>query len=333
MGPLPHDDHVPGYSGVPSTLMDEPGLRLPGVVALAVLPLVVALGWLTLTRVGTPSDGTITGRTSSGWHADGIVVDEVYAAGSLLRPGDVVVSLNGVGVDRLAQGRRALSPQVGDVLTYRVERAGSPGGAVQSLDLPVRLTRYPLAAGIRAHWAVLPLAVTMYAVATFVVVRRPRQPAARALYAITALLPVTGTNFPLGAQVLEVVAGPLWPYVVGDLANCLVWGGLLHFALVFPERPAFMARWRGLVAATYLSPFALHAVRLMLSLPAVPEALPRLQILTLVSQPAAHVQPFVVGIALMAGYRRQHGDDLARRRMQWAFVAFATAAVAYIGLG
>jgi len=318
--------------------MDEPGLRLPGVVALAVLPLLVAFGWLALTRFDTPSDGTVTGRAAHGWLTDGIIVDEVYAADSPLRAGDVVVSLNGIGVDHLAggprtHGPRALAPRVGDVVTYRVERADGPGHAVRPVDLPVRLARYPLAAGVGAHWAVLPLAATMYVVATFVVVRRPRQPAARALYTITVLLPVTGTSFPLGAQVLEVVAGRLWPYVLGDLANCLVWGGLLHFALVFPERPAFLSRWRGLVAATYLSPFALHAVRLILALSGTHGTLPRLQLLTLISQPAAHVQPFAVGIAMVTGYRRRQGDDLARRRMRWAFVAFATAAVAYLGLG
>jgi signal transduction histidine kinase len=133
--------------------------------------------------------------------------------------------------------------------------------------------------------------------------------------------------------VIEVLTGRPWAYVVADLANCLIWGALVHFALVFPVPAPYVARRRWLVGAAYLSPFALHAVRVAISLPGTHGSLPRAAELLQVSQTAAHLHPLVMGAAMVTSYQNVADDDLARRRMRWAFVTFAVAAVSYLGLG
>jgi len=313
--------------------MTEPGVRLPGAVVLALLPLVVLAGWLALSRFDTPSDGTVTGRSSHAWTTQGALVDDVYGAVPL-RPGDRVVAIDGIPLERLAGRPGLLTVQVGQLLHYQVLRpAPTATAGTTSLDVPVRLTRYPLAEGFRAHPAVAPLAVTLYLVATFVIVRRPRQPAARALYGLAVLLPVSCTTFPLGVQVVELAGARVWPSVVGDVANCLLWATLLNFALVFPEPAGSAARRRALVTAAYLLPFALYAARLALVLPRSRGVLPRLEVLVVVSEAVAHVQPFLVTAAMVDSYRRGAHDPLVRRRIRWAFASCAVAAVGYLALG
>jgi len=310
--------------------MTGSGTRLLGAATLALLPVVVLTGWLGLSRFAVPSDGTVTGRSMHAWRTDGVLVDDVYGH-SPLRTGDRVVAVDGIPVERLAGHPGTIHVQVGQLLTYRVQRPG-PDGTV-TVDLPVGLTRYPLVEGLWAHPAVVPLAVTLYLVATFVVVRRPRQPAAQALYALAVLLPVSGTTFPLGTQVVEVITGRWWPWLVGDVDNCLLWAALLHFALVFPEPYGHPRRRRALVAAAYLLPFALQAARLALILPSTTGTLPRLEALVTVSEAVAHVQPFLVTAAMVDSYRRGAHDPLTRSRIRWAFVACAVAAVGYLALG
>lgn len=312
--------------------MTDRGVRLPGAVLLALLPVVLTVGWLVVARWNLPSDGTVTGRSTDSWAGRTIAVDEVFAADSPLRTGDRVQAIDGVPVDRLAARPGALRAHRGQVLDYAVLRPGTGSAAPQRLDVQVELGRYPLRRGLAAHLSVFPLVATMYAVATFVIVRRPRQRVARALYAMAVLLPLTATSFPLGTQVVEVAAGRLWPFVAGDLGNCLLWGALLHFALVFPDPLPVVARRRWIVPIAYVLAFGYYLVQLGVFLPQSRDPLSRLRILVEISQPAAHIQPFLVAAAMVVGYRAAV-DDLARRRMRWAFVTVAGAALAYLALG
>lgn len=323
--------------------------RVPRGVAvlLTVLPLVVTVGWLVATRWDTPSDRTVTAQATEGWSNGGIRADDVLDPdpdpGHGLRAGDRVTAVDGVPVGWLQSHPGTVHPQVGQMLTYTVLRpvAGVPQSQQpqqsqqsqqQRLDVRVTLSGYPLAQGLARHLAVFPLLATMYAVATFVIVRRPRQQAARALYTMAVLLPVTVTAYPLSPQVIEVVTGHLWPFLVADVGNCLLWGALLHFALVFPDPPPFVTRRPWIVVAAYLLPFGYHAGWLAVFLPQTDDPLTRLQTVVVISQSAAHIQPFLVAGAMVVGYRNA-SDDLARRGMRWAFVTVAVSTVAYLTLG
>lgn len=313
--------------------------RLVLVVVLILLPPLVTLGWLLLARWSLPSDGTVTGQSTLAWTGGTIMIDEMYRTPSSLRAGDRVAAVDGVAVAELAVHPHRVQPQAGQTLTYTVLRAdpdetrddAAASGVAARLDVPVHLERYPVGRGLARHLPLFPVAVTMYAVATFVVIRRPRQPAARALYALATVLPLTVTSFPLSPQVIEVVSGGLWPSIVGDLANCLAWGALLHFALVFPDPLPVVTRHRGLVPVAYLLPFGYHLARLAVT-PPMADPLAGLRSLIETSQPAAHIQPFLVAAAMVAGYRAAR-DDLARRRMRWAFLTIAIATVGYLALG
>ena len=311
-------------------MADERRAGRLGTVLLPMLPVGIAVGWLLLVFGGAISDGTITARDSAGWAHGAIALDEALAPRTGLRAGDQVVAVDGVPVDRLVTDHSAVRAISGRTLTYTVERPG-PAGTTR-IDVAVRLGRFPLARGLLEHAPVVLLTVTMYLVATFVIVRRPREPAARALYGLCLALPVAVTAYPFSAQVIDIVTGRLWPFLVGDLSNCLLWGTLLHFALVFPEPTPLILRRPRLLAAVYLSPFCYDAVRLAASLPWTADPLARLQLLVVVSQPAAHVQPVLVAAAMVVGYRSAT-DQMTQRRMRWAFVAVTVAATGYLTLG
>lgn len=316
--------------------------RRPAItVALWLFPLVVTSGWL-LAAFTAPSDGTVTAQRADGWSHQMITIDDVLAAGSPLRPGDRLVAVDGVPVERLARHPGTLRLHDGQVLRYTVLRPapqvrnGSPDdparGPWQQIELPVRLGGFPLADGLDHHLPVILLALTMYLIATFVVVHRPREPAARALYLIATTIPVTVSAYPFSPQAIDVVSGRLWPFVVADLGNCVIWGALLHFAVVFPQPLKPVARRPWLVSVAYLLPLAYQGVRLAVILPSVNDPLARLQLLAVPSQWAAHVQPFLVAAAVVFGYRSAP-DALVRRRMRWSVTAIGVAAAFYLALG
>jgi signal transduction histidine kinase len=319
---------MPGSPPAPAEPDAARGLALPWLIVLvaAVLPAL----WIALARPSAPSDGTFTDPQARTWSANGATLAEVAPGFSDLRAGDRVVGVDGVPIARrLADHHPIPSPRPGDHLTYQVIRAGA--GPV--IDVPVRVGRYPLGQLAAAHADAIPLLALLFAVSAYVFLRRPRDPAARALFAIAALVPWGATAWPLGTGVLDLVCGPrLWPFVVGDLANCLVWAMVGRFALVFPRPHGFAARWPRSLAAVYALPFLLYGATLAVALPRSDDPLVRLTWLVRLSVPAAHVFPILIGIFFVAGYRS--ADDPADRpRMRWVLATFFLGATAYLGLG
>jgi len=351
--------HSAAGTGPGTGAMDGQRAGRAATVVLWILPVLVGVTWALVSRWDVPSDGTTTLQSADGWSRGAVRVDTVPARDSPLRPGDRVVAVDGIPLERIAAGGATFRTHLGQVVTYTVVRpAGedSPGdargdarGDAHRLDVAVRLGRYPLLRALGEHLPGDVLVVTMYLVATFVVTRRPWVAAARVLYQLAVVLPLTLTAFPMAPQVIEVATGRLWPLVVGDLANCVLWGSVLHFALVFPEvspdtspdagSPGILATPRPLlrlrrpaVVAGYLVPYACYLLRLAFTLPGLDDPLARLRVFVVVSQWAAPVQPVLIAVALVVGYRSAT-DALVRRRMRWAFVAVGVAAVSYLGLG
>ena len=114
---------------------------------------VVAMLWVVFARLAAPADGTVAYPSAPPWGPDGVVVQEVHAEGSPLRPGDRVVAVNGVP---LAEGSVG---DVGDRPVYRVVRDD------ETLDLTVPLVAYPIRDVLGDHAAVLPFVVVELVVA------------------------------------------------------------------------------------------------------------------------------------------------------------------------
>lgn len=306
------------------------GAAAAGAALLVVLAPVLLLAlWVGLGRLTAPSDGTVVQVADSAWQRGALTVGKVADPGSGLRPGDRVLAVDGVAVSTLATDR-PLRVRDGQRLVYRVERGSGPGRQV--LDVPVLLTRYPVAGMLERHLGVLPLALTEWLVAAFVLLRRPRHGAARAFYAMLLLLVLGATAFPFGASVLDAVSGRLWPFLAGDVANTLLWGATLHFVLLLPDQPGFRVRRRWVVAG-YLLPFALYLGRLAVFLPGAGTPMARLGVPLEVSIGAAHVQPVLILGAVLAGFRATGADPLARRRMGWVLAASGIGTLAYLLLG
>jgi signal transduction histidine kinase len=294
------------------------------IVALAALAPVI---WTGLLRGTSVADGTVTFPTSPPWSDAGVTVTEVIGQPGDLRAGDRVVAVAGVPLERWVTDPPAAAWAVGESVTYDVIRDGRP------VVISVVLVDYPFAEKIRAHASSVPLIVLMLVVAAFVFLSRPADRAARTLFALAALIPLTATAWPLGPQVIDLVAGlRVWPFVLGDAVTGLVWATLLYFALVFPERHGIFARSRVAVAAVFALPFVLHAVYVAVALPGAVGALGRLGRIIPVSVQSARVVPVLVAAALIWQYTLARDRD-ARVRLRWVFATVGVITVLYLGLG
>lgn len=291
-------------------------------VALVAAVVLAPILWVIAARGSALSDGTTTYPNAPAWSAAGAVIDEVVGPGALL-VGDRVVAVDGKPLDDLVTGPRDLV--VGQPLRYSVLRGGEP------TEVEVVVSRYALTARVAAHVTALPLVVLMVAVASFVFLQRPRDRAARALFVTAAVFPWGTTAFPLGAQVIDLIDGPqLWAFMIGDIANAMAWGALLHFTLVFPLGRPPVRRW--LVPAAYALPFVLHAGYLGATLPSATSALERWGRIAPVSITAGKVVPFLVVVAVVIAYRNAADAD-ARLRLRMVIFAVCGIAVLYAGLG
>ncbi|MET7427146.1 ATP-binding protein [Dactylosporangium sp. NPDC005555] len=278
---------------------------------LLLLACVVPAVWVATVRLGAPADGTAVYPSAPPWGPDGVVVREVHAGP--LRPGDLVVAVDGRPLGGVTPGR---------VAVYTMIRDGS------TVDVPVQLHTYPVRRVLREHLWALPFAASELTVAAFVIFRRPRDPAARSLFAIAALQVLGGAAYPLSSQVIDVATGRIWPTLVSDTANALLWGAMLHFALVFTRRRPLAWYWTVLI---YAAPLVLYAARVLAGLPGA-NALQRLGLFAAVSPPAANVYPLVIVAALVTGYIRNR-DPGDRQRMRWQLYTFGFGVAAYLGLG
>ncbi len=297
-------------------------------IALVVLAACVPNALLVFARLRTPADGTATFPSAPAW-GDGLVLADVHGrSADLLRPGDRVVSVDGIPLPAWVGDPPTALFKVDDVVRYGIIRGDAP---MQTVDVTLR--PYPLGDVLLDNAALHPLLVFLLAVASFVFLRRPGNPAARALFRVAALVPMGLLAFPYSTQVIDVITGRLWPLVVSDTASLLMWGAILHFTFVFPEPRGPVARRPRLAAAVaYLLPVALYTFHLFGTLPSAPNALARLGSLVTISVPAANVIPFLAAGVMVVGYRTSC-DPATRQRLAWVFLAFGLGFAAYLGLG
>jgi two-component system NarL family sensor kinase len=235
----------------------------------------VALGigfvWL---HIASPSDGARIVPTQRPWHTNGVAVAVLRPQPDGLRSGDVVVAVDGKSVESWAQALAdptTSRPQrhFGQVSTYTVVRGGV------TLDVPVTLGAYPMAAIWQEGWSTIVFALVFELVALYVVVRRPGDRAPLVLLvAASGILGATTWSF--GLQVGDLIGGVgFWLYKATTSVDFLLFYiATLHFALIFPKRYPLLQRHPWWLWTLYLTPFVLDALYLSatrLTSPNVPE--------------------------------------------------------------
>jgi len=248
--------------------------------------------------------------------AEGVVAAQVGDEGAGSRAGvhrgDVLVAINGRGIDRVEQVLDAQHGTLrGQPLSYIVSRAGT--------ERPIRIDLEPVADGARLlYYALAAVAIFALLVGCSVRVQRPRDPATLHFFWLTvAFFGVCGFSYSGRLDRLD------WVFYWGDVVAMLALAPLfVHFALVFPERHdgwAKSASGRRVMPFLYLPAIVLGLARVSVlsqvgiggdSLEQWIVALDRLEMLQLVAA-------LVVGQTIMTRTLGQLRSVTARRQLRW----------------
>ena len=232
-----------------------------------------------------------------------------------LREGDTITAIDGRSVDDWVAGGAAPSREVGDSVSYLVQRTSGAAVALE-LRIDVPLTRYPVGDAVSRNISTLAISAMLLAAASFVFWHRSRTGSAWAFLASTALLPTVLTSWPFGLGAIDLAGSRgIWPLAVGETVCAIGLGVLLLTALVFVTPAGWL---RGHPAAWLLPvvvPFAGYAVwGVAVARHLDPEAA-RLQGLASVAAPALIATAPAAIAVLVLGYlhARDRGDRLAIR--------------------
>jgi two-component system NarL family sensor kinase len=293
---------------------------LPLVVVFVALAVpILSIG---LTRLLPVSDGTLHYYASKP-PGSGI---SILRAPDQLESGDNVLAINGRPLREWLTSGAIEHVRKGDSLVYSVAR----GRRVEHVQ--VILGDYPLRSVLPSAGGAALLLVTTFLVAVVVVLRRPRDPAARALFAIPVLLSMGGTSWPFGPQIVDLIRphGHV-AYLGGGVANALVWGAVLHLALVLPGPLQLVRRRPWLIPLGYGLPFVLYAAYLLVGLPRTDDPLDRLRMTLQVSLPAARTYPILLVAVVVTGFFTRGGEE--RRRTRWVWTVLGGCSAGYLLLG
>jgi two-component system, NarL family, sensor kinase len=331
--PVPQDrEKGPAVSGQqPPARHGVPRLGKASWAALGVALAILALGgaFVALCLAG-PSDGAHIEFDQPAWRPDGVVVTPLGQQTDGLRPGDLVVAVEGRSLEAWAEGlfdAGASRPhwQVGQTIRYTVVRGG------RAQELAVTLGRYPLGPSLAPYWGLVLFDLVLLAVGAFVFLRRPDDPAARACL-VAAASALTGTTWFLGLQVGDLVGGTgLWLFQANGLAWSLFASAALHFALVFPRPHPLVVGRPWIVRTVYVVPYGLFSLYLAATW------LGRTSVLEwLGGWSRGSIVPFALYVALIiaamvSGYRRSP-DAVTRQKIRWVFFGFLLAGLSALTL-
>lgn len=274
-------------------------------LALVVSNIAVRFSWVEI------EDGILWEARAEGVVAASVGPESAGAQAGIV-PGDVLVAINGRGIDRVEQVLDAQhGSQRGRPLSYVVSRAG--------VERPLRIDLEPLPDGARLlYYALAAVAIFALLVGCSVRVQRPLDPATLHFFWLTvAFFGVCGFSYSGRLDRLD------WIFYWGDVVAMLALPPLfVHFALVFPERQDAWAktpRGRALLPLLYLPAVVLGLTRVSVLLqPGLPgealewwvTALDRLEMLQLVAA-------LVIGQTVMTRTLGQLRSVTARRQLRW----------------
>jgi two-component system NarL family sensor kinase len=232
------------------------GLRVVLIAIGVVLPAVAFL-WL---HLAGPSDGARLEPGLAVWRSDGVVLTSLRVEANGLRPGDVLVAVDGTSVESWAKrlfDLRVSRPQwhFGQTVTYTVVRQG------HHLNIPVPLGHYPLSGILLEDWGTILYALVTLLVAVFVFLYRPNDRQARLLLLSASGL-LAATTWSFGLQISDLADG-IGFWLFQATAYCgyqLFWAAGLHFSLAFAYPHSRLLGKRWLIWLIYVAPFALYPV-------------------------------------------------------------------------
>jgi two-component system NarL family sensor kinase len=217
-------------------------------------------------HIANPSDGARLEPGENALTPNGLIVTPLRQGSSGLQAGDLVIAVEGRSIESWAQSlfdHKELPStwKLGQTVSYTIVRGN------RSLDLPVRLVKYPFWNAVRINWGTIAYAAIYLVVATFVIARRPDNRAGRILFFGAACL-TSSTAWSFGLQVSDFMDGVgFWLYKISTLFFYnLYWTVNFHFSLCFPRPLKFTERHhRWLIPAIYVVPFMFLFVYLAFS--------------------------------------------------------------------
>lgn len=300
---------MPGPSPMPRQSIPR------GVLATAVIAMLLVAAGSVWDRATGPSDGTRAGYVTSSMTRDGLAVLRLRGAESPIEDGDRVTAIDGVELEawlRGDSGGAQIDERVGDSLLYLVERDGD----LVELDVP--LHPYPLGPVLLEAWGTLLFLLLMLIVALSVYARRPHEPAAAPLLLMASGLVGGTVPWLLGLQALDLAVGAgFWLWMAGSLVvYSLFWSASLHFVLMFPRRLRALDRVPGAIAAVYALPLVVMAGWVLLGTAMSGSVLDALGSAT-VPQLVIVLTISLAIVTLIVVQYRSAGEPQTRDRLRW----------------
>ena len=266
------------------------------------------------------------------WKTNGnYVTAEVVAKGSPaarvgVRPGDTLLAIDGVAVENERQVVQTLhAASRGQSLEYLILRQP---GANEVLPLEVA----PIPTGPQGlYFALAAVGIFSLIVGAGVRIRRPDNQATLHFFWLTvAFFGVLAFSFSGRLNLLDQV------FYWGDVAAMLLLPPLfMHFALVFPERPAGWARGEGsrtVLPLLYVPALLLGAARLAVILRTGQHGAVLSDVITVVERGELVYLglSLIVGLLLMTRALRRVRSVTARRQLRWIVWGTAFGAVPFV---
>ena len=292
-------------------------------MVIAILLCLAALNIIRRASWSEVEDGVLW-RTINGDVVATDIAAGTAAARAGVQPGDVLLAIDGVSIDRVEDAVAALhASTAGRTLTYTILRLG----AKQQMNIQVA----PVPSSPRGlYFALAAVGVFSLLVGASVRLRRPDHQATLHFFWLTvAFFGVMAFSFTGQLDPLD------WTFYWGDLtAQLLLPPLLLHFALVFPDRADAWVRsetGRKLVPAIYVPALILGA----LSVASVVNGGAHGDVLTRVSTIVQRGQLIYLAVSLLAGLAimiralRHVRSVTARRQLRWIIWGSALGAVPF----
>lgn len=253
----------------------------------------------------------------------GLTVDPLPHSGGALHPSDLVVSINGVGIDRWLGG--APPSHLNKVLTYRVRHDGQPRLAAVAVD-----RQDVTSARLRSDGGALLCAIAILGLGGYTVYRRRNASAAQSLLILGAGLTAyaTVTTFGYDAADLANHRGLFFTGFVGSTATLLLWGmAASYLAVTFPRPMPIIGRHpRALVSGYAITIGGISATAVAL-LATGSGTLSRLDVIMSVTGAALTVLSLLTVAGLLHTLWRAWRDPLARSQGLVVVVGFAISAI------
>ena len=298
-------------------------LTAPLVVAL-VLACLAALNVNARRQANEMEDGVLWAQ------ADNYPTAEVVAKGSAaekagIRPGDKLISIDDVPVSSEGEiVERLHAASKGDVLSYRILR-------LQDGQMFTEIAVEPIPSGTGLYFALAVVGLFSLFVGASVRLRRPENQATLHFFWLTvAFFGVMSFSFSGRLDTLDLV------FYWGDVVAMLLFPPLfMHFALVFPERPAGWARGEGsrtVLPLLYVPALLLGATRLAVIIRSGHHGAVVSDVLAVIERGELLYLALSLlgGLLIMTRALRRVRSVTARRQLRWIVWGTALGAVPFV---